>query len=121
MPKKKKTDLLKLLESHVDETSELAWEGTLADYIKLVSKNPEIHMSSHTRVLRMIESFGMEKDDEGNVTNYKFFENDLFGISESISEIMSYLKLPQQAQRFPAEFYCCLDQLLPENLSWQFF
>jgi serine protein kinase len=92
MPKKKKTDLLKMLASHVDEESSLSWEGTLADYIEMVSKNPEIHMSSHTRVLRMIESKGIERDSEGNITNYKFFENDLFGISESLSEIMSYLK-----------------------------
>lgn len=92
MPKKKKTDLLKLLESHVDETSELSWEGTLADYIGLVSENPSIHMSSHSRVLKMIESAGVERDDSGNVVNYKFFENDLFGISDSISEIMAYLK-----------------------------
>ena len=80
MPKKKKTDLLKMLASHVDEESSLSWEGTLADYIEMVSKNPEIHMSSHTRVLRMIESKGVERDSDGNVTNYKFFENDLFEV-----------------------------------------
>ena len=92
MPQSKKTNLLKLLENHVDETSSLSWSGTLADYINLVMENPEIHMSSHTRVLKMIESHGVERDDDNAITKYNFFDEDLFGIDESLAEIMSYLK-----------------------------
>jgi serine protein kinase len=92
MPKSKKANLLKLLGEHVDETSSLQWEGTLSEYIEMVSKDPSIHMSSHTRVLRMIESHGVETDEDGSITNYNFFDKDLFGISESLSEVMSYLK-----------------------------
>lgn len=92
MPQSKKTNLLKLLENHVDETSSLSWSGTLADYINLVMENPEIHMSSHTRVLKMIESHGVERDDDNVITKYNFFDEDLFGIDESLAEIMSYLK-----------------------------
>jgi len=40
----------------------------------------------------MIESFGTEKDSEGRVISYKFFENDLFGLDDSIGDIMEYLK-----------------------------
>ena len=92
MPQSKKPNLLELLENHVDETSSLNWSGTLGDYINLVMENPEIHMSSHTRVLRMIESHGIERDEDGSIKKYNFFDEDLFGIDESLSEIMSYLK-----------------------------
>jgi serine protein kinase len=92
MPKSKKTDLLSLLENHVDETNSLNWSGTLSDYIQLVMDNPEIHMSSHTRVLKMIESHGIERAEDNSVKKYNFFDNDLFGIDESLSEIISYLK-----------------------------
>ena len=92
MPQSKKPNLLELLENHVDETSSLNWSGTLGDYINLVMENPEIHMSSHTRVLRMIESHGIERDEDDSIKKYNFFDEDLFGIDESLSEIMSYLK-----------------------------
>ena len=92
MPKNKGSDLLKLLENHVDEESSLHWEGTLADYVKMLADDPSIHMTAHERVLRMIESHGVERDDSGEVVRYKFFEDDLFGVEEPISEIMAYLK-----------------------------
>lgn len=92
MPQSKKPNLLKLLENHVDETSSLNWSGTLGDYINLVMEDPEIHMSSHTRVLRMIESHGIERGEDNSIKKYNFFDEDLFGIDESLSEIMSYLK-----------------------------
>lgn len=92
MPQSKKPNLLKLLENHVDETSSLNWSGTLSDYINMVMEKPEIHMNSHTRVLRMIESHGVERDEGDIIKKYNFFDEDLFGIDESLSEIMSYLK-----------------------------
>jgi serine protein kinase len=49
-------------------------------------------MGAHERILKMIEHAGIDRDEDGNITNYKFFENDLFGIDESIDEIMSYLR-----------------------------
>ena len=90
--KTKKANLLRLLSEHVDETSTLEWEGTLADYIAMVTEDSSIHMSSHTRVLRMIESHGIERNEDGDITQYNFFDKDLFGIGDSLLEVMSYLK-----------------------------
>jgi serine protein kinase len=91
-PKKKKPSLLEALSSHVDKASTLEWAGTLADYIEIVTKSPEIHKGAHQRVLDMIEEAGVERDEDGLITKYHFFDGDLFGIESSISEIMSYLR-----------------------------
>ena len=92
MPKKNTTKLFKSLDEHIEETTSLTWEGTLRDYIKLVVKSPEVHMNAHSRTLRMIESAGIVRGEDGDIEEYSFFANDLFGINESIGEIMSYLR-----------------------------
>ncbi len=83
---------LDMIDSHFQEKTNLEWSGTLRDYIKLVIANPELHLGAHARVLKMIESHGVEKDEKGEVVAYKFFENDLFGVQEPIEEMMSYLR-----------------------------
>jgi len=93
MPKvSKKNKLYNMLESHISKASDLEWEGTLKDYIELVISNPSIHVGAHKRVLSMIESHGVVKDDAGDVESYNFFSNDLFGVSDSIKQIMEYLR-----------------------------
>jgi len=68
------------------------WEGTLKDYIEIVTKNPSIHMGAHARVLKMIESAGVEKDSSGKIIKYNFFDNDIFGVEDSVEELVSYLR-----------------------------
>jgi len=86
------TELFELLQSHVEHNDVTAWEGTLKDYVQLITENPGLHKNAHQRVLEMIESHGVEKDDDGNITSYNFFEEDLFGIDVPIEHIMSYLR-----------------------------
>jgi serine protein kinase len=85
-------DFLEMISSHLEDSKEEMWEGTLSDYIKMVIKNPEIHMNAHQRVLKAIETAGIERDEDGDIVKYKFFENDLFGVDEPIEELMSYLR-----------------------------
>jgi len=92
MPAKKTTSLIKTLSAHVGELNSLSWEGTLEDYIGMVVEEPSLHRSAHSRVLGMIEAAGVKRDDDGNIERYLFFKDDLFGIDDSISELMSYLK-----------------------------
>lgn len=84
--------LFDYIKKHVENSHKDLWRGTLKDYINLLIENPHLHMSSHKRVLKMIESAGVERDEEGNITRYKFFDNDLFGVDEQIDEFMSYLR-----------------------------
>lgn len=85
-------NFLDMIDSHLQGQSQKEWSGTLRDYIKLVIANPTLHMGAHARVLKMIESHGVEKDEKGETISYKFFENDLFGVQEPIEEIMAYLR-----------------------------
>jgi len=65
---------------------------TLKEYIKILKKDPSLHKTAHKRVLDMILSEGVEKDEEGNIIKYNFFAKEIFGIEESIKELMSYLR-----------------------------
>lgn len=90
-----KTDtetMLDLIDLHVEESRTAPWRGTLRDYVQMVIENPDLQMSAHKRVLKMIESAGVERDEDGNVVKYKFFEDDLFGVEEPITELISYLR-----------------------------
>ena len=95
MPSKSKNKISSILDElgqHIEAGEELLWEGTLEDYIKIVIENPSLHMGAHERVLKMIEASGVERSDEDDSVTYNFFKDDLFGIEESIEEIMSYLR-----------------------------
>lgn len=92
MSRKNITKLFNSLDSHVEASDALAWEGTLRDYIDLVTKNSDLHQSAHARVLKMIEAAGVVRDEDGEIVEYSFFTNDLFGINESVDDIMSYLR-----------------------------
>lgn len=83
--------LISKLKKKMSESSEYAWEGTLADYLEILSKKPELNMGAHERVLRMIESHGWEENEDGSKT-YNFFSEHLFGLEDSLDEIMSYLR-----------------------------
>jgi serine protein kinase len=90
--KKKMNSFLKTMDEHLNLSKATLWKGTLREYIELIAENPHLHMGAHERVLRMIEKAGVDRDEKGDITNYKFFENDLFGVEEPIEELMSYLR-----------------------------
>jgi serine protein kinase len=92
MATKKVTSFIEKLSAHVSELSSLTWEGTLEDYIAMVIKDPSVHVNAHSRVLNMIEASGLVKDDEGEIQEYEFFTGDLFGVEDSLEELMSYLR-----------------------------
>ncbi|MDB2481643.1 protein prkA [bacterium] len=83
--------LISKLKKKMSKDSKSAWEGTLADYLEILSKKPELNMGAHERVLRMIESHGWEENEDGS-KNYNFFSKHLFGLEDSLDEIMSYLR-----------------------------
>lgn len=78
--------LLKRLEEHRLSESRLTWEGTFADYLELVAKNPHVAQLSHARIYRMIVSAGVK--DVGGVRRYAFFENELFGLDKSLERLV---------------------------------
>jgi serine protein kinase len=92
MATKKVASFIAKLNAHVSELSTLAWNGTLEDYISMIVKDPSLHVNTHSRILQMIESAGLKKNEEGDVEEYEFFTDDLFGVDESLGELMAYLR-----------------------------
>jgi len=79
-------NLLKRLEEHRLTEGKLAWEGSFAEYLELVAKNPAIAQFSHARIYHMVVSAGVS--EAGGVRRYKFFEQELFGVDKSLERLV---------------------------------
>lgn len=72
------------------------WKGTFREFLALFEAekehNKNIGVLSHQRVYNMVMASGTSKEDHfgQDRTSYSFFENTLFGLEESISDLMSY-------------------------------
>jgi serine protein kinase len=96
---KGKFDISARLEALRQEHAALAWEGSFRDYFELVTQNPRLAQLSHARLNDMIHAAGLEKLNEGmrdEITRYKFFSGELFGIEEPIARIVEYFKSAAQ-------------------------
>mgnify|MGYP001378389580 CR=1 FL=1 len=80
-------DILKRIKEYREREESLAWEGTFADYLEIVKKNPQVAQTAHARVYNMIASAGIEKDENGN-KKYKFFSKELFGLDRAIERLV---------------------------------
>ncbi|MEW6423952.1 MAG: PrkA family serine protein kinase [Bacillota bacterium] len=79
-------DFLKRLEEHRSLEKMLAWEGTFADYLKIVKKNPSVCQLAHARIYEMIRAAGVEEVD--GVKHYKFFASELFGLDKTLEKLV---------------------------------
>lgn len=80
-------DILKRIADYQDREKRLAWEGTFAEYLEVVKKNPQVAQTAHSRVYNMIAKAGIEKDEHGN-KKYKFFSDELFGLDRAIERLV---------------------------------
>ncbi|HEY3369055.1 MAG TPA: PrkA family serine protein kinase [Symbiobacteriaceae bacterium] len=79
-------NLLKRLEEHRLTESRLTWEGTFADYLEMVAKNPANAQFAHARIYNMIVSAGVK--EVNGVRKYAFFEKELFGLDRSLERLV---------------------------------
>ncbi|TCS96824.1 PrkA family serine protein kinase [Hazenella coriacea] len=80
-------DILKRIAEFRNREQELKWEGSFADYLEIVKKNPQVAQTAHSRVYHMIAKAGMETDGQGN-KKYPFFSKELFGLDRSIERLV---------------------------------
>jgi len=78
--------IIRRLEEHRENENNLAWEGTFADYLELVAKNPKIARFAHARIYDMIVSHGVRV--ENGVRRYNFFEQELFGLDRALERLV---------------------------------
>ncbi|WP_428828839.1 MULTISPECIES: PrkA family serine protein kinase [Bacillus] len=79
-------DILKKIEQHREEEQRLKWEGTFSEYLDIIKENPRVAQSAHSRVYHMIKDSGIE--EENGVRTYKFFDQELFGLEESLERLV---------------------------------
>lgn len=79
-------DIFKRISEHRTEMERLSWTGTFAEYLEKVKNNPELAMTAHARVYKMIESHGIEEHN-GQI-KYKFFEQEIYGLDRSIEKLV---------------------------------
>jgi serine protein kinase len=82
-------DLVSRLEQYRTEEQQLAWEGTFADYFKLVTENEGLARLSHARIYDMIISAGTDTGRNGEPT-YKFFTSELYGLDKTLQQLVDY-------------------------------
>ncbi|WP_169056171.1 PrkA family serine protein kinase [Bacillus pumilus] len=79
-------DILKKIEQHREEEQRLKWEGTFGEYLDIIKENPLVAQSAHSRVYHMIKDSGIE--EENGVRTYNFFDQELFGLEESLERLV---------------------------------
>ena len=85
----------KLQNASAEATKVEKWEGTFAEFLKIFESGQYLNLGAltHQRVYNMIMAAGTkpEKLFGNERIKFKFFEDSLFGIERSISEIMTYI------------------------------
>lgn len=78
--------LLRRLEEHRRQESQLHWEGTFAEYLETVAKLPQVARFAHARLHDMIAAAGIEERD--GIRQYRFFANEIYGIDRAIERLV---------------------------------
>lgn len=79
-------NILDKVQQYRQEQEKLHWEGTLADYLRLLKDRPYLAQSAHSRVYNMIKHKGIEEED--GVKSYSFFKDSLFGLEEPLEKLV---------------------------------
>ncbi|MFD2618508.1 PrkA family serine protein kinase [Terrilactibacillus laevilacticus] len=79
-------DFLEKIKEYRAYEERLKWEGTFADYLELVRKQPEIAQSAHSRLYSMVISAGVS--EKNGHKHYHFFDDSIYGLDESIERLV---------------------------------
>jgi serine protein kinase len=80
-------NILKRISEYRAREQQLAWEGTFADYLEIVKKNPHVTQTAHSRVYNMIKHSGIEVNEDGS-KSYAFFNREIFGLDRAIEKLV---------------------------------
>ena len=103
MTSKKSDKFLKLVNKHREQKKVPKFEGTLADYLKIIEKNSDVARLAHRRLYDSIVAHGVSKmDTKQDRTNslfsgeevrvYDYFQKKFFGMERSLAKIMRFLR-----------------------------
>ena len=78
-----------ILDQSDREAGRFSWEGTLADYLRMVVDRPSISRLSHARVYDAIMDSGSETGEDGEVV-YGLFRENIYGLERALHNIIQY-------------------------------
>jgi len=102
-------DLIKGLQD-IKSYQDLNWEGSFADYLEIVQKNPKVARTAFQRVYDMILSYGVEeyKEYKKKIVRYNFFKDPIdngkdaiYGLDLHLMKLVHLFK--SAAQRYGTE------------------
>ncbi|EHQ90152.1 PrkA family serine protein kinase [Desulfosporosinus youngiae] len=79
-------EVIKWLREHREVEAALAWSGTFANYLQLVTNNSNLALHAHARIYEMIKAAGVETI--GDHKNYHFFDKELFGLDRTLERLI---------------------------------
>ncbi len=79
------------------EAARYSWQGTFAEYLRIVSSDPLKSRLSHAYIYDAIMSMGSNETPRGDRT-YNLFQDEIFGLEEPLDRIVQYFAA--SAQRF---------------------
>ena len=92
-------DFKKIIEDSRKEERHAPWEGTCLDYLSIVKENPAVAQLAPGRIYDMVMQRGTEATqdvvklpDYDDIVSYNFFNSELFGLDESLHDLMKFLK-----------------------------
>ena len=71
------------------EASRYKWDGTFADYLRMVTQNPSQSRLSHSFVYDAIMSRGVETGPSGEPV-YGLFDGEIFGLEHHLDRIVQH-------------------------------
>lgn len=86
------SELMTSLTDYVKKYTAVGEELSLDAYLNRVKDHPTVTSLAHKRIYDMIRSYGVEVDPETGEETYLFFKKELFGIEDSMRQIMEYFK-----------------------------
>ena len=94
-----KLSLEELLAESDREANRFAWEGSFADYLRMVVDTPSKSRLAHSLVYDAVLAQGVEASPDGQ-SFYGLFNNEIFGLEKAIERIVQYFAA--SAQRLEA-------------------
>ena len=77
------------------EVGRFAWDGTFADYLRMVIQNPALSRLSHSLIHDAILAEGAEVSPDGE-PSYSLFQGEIFGLEANLDRIVQYFAAAAQ-------------------------
>jgi len=92
-----KSTIESILSEAEREATKYGWEGTFADYLRMVTQNPTNSRLSHALVYDAVMDKGADTTPDGDRI-YRLFDGEMFGLEGPLDRIVQYFAA--SAQRF---------------------